>query len=201
MGTETVPGTKVCPGGNEWGSKYPCKHQPDTGSFVHYPALQLSFSDRMHFPGTETADWCILLSFLVKAHAKTELLQEERGTVAPGMCGRGKVPQKNTGSCARHRNAYGIVLHCNGNPAEHFYLLYRKGKFRPAALPKNTFERKGIGSHCHELSAETFFPPFRSKSGITHNANNSEATEQVRNLLGFTGFLVVQTFNSQVNYK
>ncbi len=126
MGTETVPGTKVCPGGNEWGSKYPCKHQPDTGSFVHYPALQLSFSDRMHFPGTETADWCILLSFLVKAHAKTELLQEERGTVAPGMCGRGKVPQKNTGSCARHRNAYGIVLHCNGNPAEHFYLLYRK---------------------------------------------------------------------------
>ena len=48
----------------------------------------------MHFPGTETADWCILLSFLVKAHAKTELLQEERGTVAPGMCGRGKVPQK-----------------------------------------------------------------------------------------------------------
>ncbi len=118
-------------------------------------------------------------------------------TVAPGMCGRGKVPQKNTGSCTRHRNAYGIVLHCNGNPAEHFYLLYRKGKFRPAALPKNTFERKGIGSHCHELSAETFFPPFRSKSRITHNANNSEATEQVRNLLGFTGFLVVQTFNSQ----
>ena len=113
----------------------------------------------MHFPGTETADWCILLLFLVKAHAKTELLQEERGTVAPEMCGRGKVPQKNTGSCARHRNAYGIVLHCNGNPAEHFYLLYQKGKFRPAALPKNTFERKGIGSHCHGLSAETFFPP------------------------------------------
>ena len=61
-------------------------------------------------------------------------------------------------------------------------------------------ERKGIGSHCHELSAETFFPPFRSKSRITHNANNSEATERVRNLLEFTGFLVVQTFYSQVSY-
>ncbi|MCX4299886.1 MAG: hypothetical protein OSJ73_23210, partial [Lachnospiraceae bacterium] len=46
-------------------------------------------------------------------------------------------------------------------------------------------------------SAETFFLPFRSKSRITHNANNSEATERVRNLLGFTGFLGVQTFNSQ----
>ena len=117
---------------------------------------------------------------------------------SPLECVEGeKSRKKNTGSCARHRNAYGIVLHCNGNPAEHFYLLYRKGKFRPTALPKNTFKRKGIGSHCHELSAETFFPPFRSKSGITHNANNSEATEQVRNLLGSTGFLVVQTFNSQ----
>ncbi len=31
-----------------------------------------------------------------------------------------------------------------------------------------------------------------------HNADNSGATERVRNLLGFTGFLVVQTFYSQV---
>ena len=76
--------------------------------------------------------------------------------------------------------------------------LYWKGKFLSAALSENTFKRKSIRSHCHELSEETFFPPFRSKSRITYNANNSRATERVRNLLGFTGFLVVQTFYSQV---
>ncbi len=61
-------------------------------------ALQLSFSDRMHFPGTETADWCILLSFLVKAHAKTDYLQEERGTVALDVW-KGNV--RKYWSCAR----------------------------------------------------------------------------------------------------
>ena len=46
---------------------------------------------------------------------------------SPLECVEGeKSRKKNTGSCACHRNAYGIVLHCNGNPAEHFYLLYRK---------------------------------------------------------------------------
>ena len=36
---------------------------------VHYPALQLPVPDRMHFPGTEAADWGILLPVLVKAYA------------------------------------------------------------------------------------------------------------------------------------
>ena len=33
-------------------------------------------------------------------------------------------------------------------------------------------------------------------AGIMYNSNNSEATGYVRNLLGFSGFLVVQTFYS-----
>lgn len=33
----------------------------------------------MYFQGAEAADWRILLPLLVKAHAKTELLPEERG--------------------------------------------------------------------------------------------------------------------------
>ena len=38
------------------------RHQPDTGSTVCYPALQLLAPDRMHLPGSETANWCIQLS-------------------------------------------------------------------------------------------------------------------------------------------
>ena len=33
-----------------------------------------------------------------------------------------------------------------------------------------------------------------------HNANNSGTTGRVRRTLGFSGFLVVQTFNCQVAY-
>ena len=33
----------------------------------------------MHLPGTEAAGWRVLLSLLAKAHAKAELLPEERG--------------------------------------------------------------------------------------------------------------------------
>ena len=78
MGTETVSGTAVCIGRNEWHTEYPGKYQPGFGSVVYYPALQLPVPDRMHFPGTETANWGVLLPLLVKAHAKTELLSEER---------------------------------------------------------------------------------------------------------------------------
>ncbi|EOS32766.1 hypothetical protein C804_02657 [Lachnospiraceae bacterium A4] len=34
-----------------------------------------------------------------------------------------------------------------------------------------------------------------------HNANNSEATGKVRRTMGFSGFLVVQTFNCQAYHK
>ncbi len=130
---------------------------------------------------------------------KLNYYRKKRGPSDPGMCGRGKVPQKKLlDSCARHRMHMDFCISM-GIPAEHILsFIFGKGKFLPAAVTKNTFERKGIGSHCHELSAETFFPPFRkTATGITHNAN-SGATERVRNLLGFTGFLVVQTFYSQV---
>lgn len=64
------------------------------GTIIHYSALQLPVSYFMHFSGTEAAGWCVLLLFLVKAHAKTELLPEERRTVSTWMRWRGKVPQK-----------------------------------------------------------------------------------------------------------
>ena len=149
----------------------------------------------MHLPATKTANKCILLSFLVKLHFETELLPEKRESCTPRICG-GKIPREDTGDHTCHRNAYGIVLYSNGNSAEHINPFYGEGQFQPDLLPENTFKGKSIRSHCHALSAETFFPPFRSKAGITYNTNNSETSGQVRNLLGFTGFLVVQTFYS-----
>ena len=41
MGTEAVPGTAVCAGGNERDPKHPGKYQPGIGSTVRYTALQL----------------------------------------------------------------------------------------------------------------------------------------------------------------
>lgn len=77
MGAETLPGTAVCAGGNEWSPEYSGKYQPCAGSIVHHPAVQLSVPDRMHFPGTKAAGRRILLPLLVKTYAKAELLPEE----------------------------------------------------------------------------------------------------------------------------
>ena len=56
-----------------------------------------------------------------------------------------------------------------------------------------------VGRRNYVLPEETFFPAYRATAPSTHNTNNSSISGQVRNLLGFTGFLVVQTFHSQVN--
>ena len=49
----------------------------------------------MHIPGAEAADRSLLLPFLVKAHAPTELLPEENGTVAAEAGGKQPCTQKN----------------------------------------------------------------------------------------------------------
>ena len=96
------------------------------------------------------------------------------------------------------RNAYGSVLHCHGNPPEHFRQLVGEIIVQPASLSKNAFQRKGIGGCTYGPPAEILFPVYGKIAGITYNANNSEATRLVRKLLGFPGFLMVQTFYSQV---
>ena len=88
MGAETVPGTEVCAGGSERNPEHSGNHLSGTGSAVCYPALQLPVPDRMHLPGTEAAGWRVLLPLLVKAHAKAELLPEERESGTPGASGR-----------------------------------------------------------------------------------------------------------------
>ena len=88
MGTEAVPGTEVCAGGNERNPEHFGKYLPGDGTAVHNPAIQIPVPDRMHLPGTEAAGWRVLLPLLVKVYAKTELLPEERGSDTPGACGR-----------------------------------------------------------------------------------------------------------------
>ncbi len=154
------------------------------------------FGVEMHFPGTESR---LVHSVIIfgQSTCKTELLQKKEEPSPPGMCGRGKKSRKKIWKLWRAiEMLYGIV--CIAMGICRAFLSFISERLSSGQLNyQRTLQKEGIGSHCHELSAETFFPPFRSKSRITHNANNSEATEQVRNLLGFTGFLVVQTFNSQ----
>ena len=88
MGTEAVPGTAVCTGGNEWYPEHPGKYQPDPGPAVCHPALQLPVPDRMHVQGAEAAGWRILLPLLVKAYVKIKLLAKERGDRTAGAGGR-----------------------------------------------------------------------------------------------------------------
>ena len=114
--------------------------------------------------------------------------------------GRRKGPPKSTGSCACHWDAYGPFLHCDGNPAEPFHMLYRKGQFQSAPLPEDTLQGKGFWGSTDALFPETFFPLIRAKARIIHNADNSGIAGRVRRTVGFSGFLVIQTFNSQVYY-
>lgn len=48
MGTEVVPGTFVCTGGNGWKTKHSGKYQLGTKSAVYHSALRLSLPDRMY---------------------------------------------------------------------------------------------------------------------------------------------------------
>lgn len=74
MGPEAVSGLEVCAGGNERNPEHSGKYLSEIGSAVCYLALQLPIPDRRHLPGTEATDRRVLLSLLVKAHAKVELL-------------------------------------------------------------------------------------------------------------------------------
>lgn len=53
----------------------------DNNVFIGYEAemelYQFPTPDCMHFQGTESTDWRILLPLLVKIHAKTKLLPEK----------------------------------------------------------------------------------------------------------------------------
>lgn len=100
-------------------------------------------------------------------------------------------------SRTRHRDAHGYILRGNRDSPKPFCQFGRDTELRPAPLPKNPGKRKGIGSCPHASPAEIFFPVYGKAAGITYNANNSEATRLVRKLLGFPGFLMVQTFHSQ----
>ena len=151
----------------------------------------------MHFPGTEATDRGVLLSFLVQTYAQTKLLPKSGRSWSLGAGNRRKKPPEHSESRPGDRNAYGSVLYCHGNPPEHFRQLVGEIIVQPASLSKNAFQRKGIGGCTYGPPAEIFFPVYGKTAGITYNANNSEATRLVRKLLGFPGFLMVQTFHSQ----
>ena len=120
---------------------------------------------------------------------------QKKEELSPLECVEGeKSRKKNTGSCARHRNAYGTVLYCNGNTTERFHSFCRRVPPRADTLPEDAFQGADVRSRCHALSAETFFPPFRKTARIMHNADNSGTAGWVRNLLGFTGFLSSANF-------
>lgn len=176
MGAKAVSGTAVYTGGNERRPKHPCKYQPGAGTAFHHPFVQLPFPDRMYVSGAETADWSILLSFPVKTYAKTELLPENRGAWTSGAGERRKKPSEYTKSGSCYRNAYVAVLYCHGDTPKHFCLLIGESVIRPAALPKDSIQRKSIRGCPHGSSAEIFFSVYGKTAGITHNTNNSGTT-------------------------
>ena len=76
------------------------------------------------------------------------------------------------------------------------------GKVRSSQIRYQRTPSQGrvSGSHPYVLLSENIFSAFWRKTRIIHNANNSEATGKVRRTMGFSGFLVVQTFNCQDKY-
>lgn len=190
MGIETISGIAGCSGRNKWNPEYPCKHQPDIGTVIYYSTLQLPFSDQMHFSKTKTVSWCILLSFLVKVYAKDKLLSEKREKHFPQNEQKEKCPTKKYWQLYIYRNAYDRVLHCNGNPIKYFYPIYLERLVPINSDTREHHQKKGGQNPQSCTICGNIFPPFRSESRITYNANNSEATKQVRNLLRFSSFLV-----------
>lgn len=86
-GAKAVLRVSFCPSGNERNPEYSGKHQPGTGTTFHHPPVQLPLPDRMYFPTAGSASRGILLSFLVRTYAKTELLPKNRRAQSPGAGG------------------------------------------------------------------------------------------------------------------
>ncbi len=114
-----------------------------------------------------------MLSFLVKAYAKTEPLPEERGTWPAGADRERKKPPEHSENGSDYGNAYGSILYCHGNTPEYFCLLDRETVLGAAALPENPFQRKSIRGCAYSAFEEIFFLVYGKTVGITHNANNS----------------------------
>ena len=70
-------------------------------------------------------------------------------------------------------DAHDAVLHRDGDSSDPVSPFYGKGQPGAAAIPEDPVEREDIRGCGDGLSEETFFPPFESEPGITHNADNS----------------------------
>jgi hypothetical protein len=128
---------------------------------------------------------------LIKAYVETEPLSEKRRAQPIIAGGKHKGPSEHIKSSASDPDAYGSVLHCNGDTPDPVCYVYRRTGIEPAVLPADAFKRTGVGDCPYAPFEEIFFPVYGKIARITNNSNNSGTTGYVRNLLGFPGFLEV----------
>jgi len=98
----------------------------------------------MHLPWAEAADRGILLSFLVKAYAKTQLLPESRRTQPFGTGRRRKKPSEYSESGPGNGNAHSHFLHRHGDTSGHFCPCSWETVLRGTSLSEDTLPGEDI---------------------------------------------------------
>ena len=150
----------------------------------------------MYVPGAEAADRGILLPLLVKAYAEAELLPEKRGAYTPGTRGRRKKRRKVLAASAPLRCIWPFRVSRWGSYRA-FPSIISERSTPTRYVTRGYHLREGFRKRHSCIISGNIFPPFRAGAQITHNADISRASGTVRGTVGFHGFLVLQTFNSQ----
>ena len=92
-----------------------------------------------------------------------------------------------------------IALSCIAMGLLQSLFIFSIGKVKSSQLRyQRTPSRERVSEGALMLFLETFFPTYVTNARIAYNANNSGTAGRVRNILGFTGLLMIQTFYSQV---
>ncbi len=197
MGAEAVSGTALRPGGNEWRPGHPCKHQPGAGPLSIIRLYSYRFRIECTFRELKQQIGAFCYHFWSKYMPKLSYYQK-KGEPTPMERVEGEKPRQK---CWKPFVPLRCTWHCPVLQWEfcRAFLSALLGRLVLARsvtrghLPKEGFRKPPLCT----TSENIFFSAFWRKTRIIHNANNSEATGKVRRTMGFSGFLVVQTFNCQ----
>lgn len=160
---------------------------------------QFPTPDCMHFQGTESTDWRILLPLLVKIHAKTKLLPEKGEPPLLERNGGRKSPWKILEAVRAIEMHMELSCIAIGILQRLFSRFIEKVSSSQISYQRTPSRRRVLENTLIHFFRK-HFSLFRTKTLII-NADIVLATGRIRKTVGFSSFLVIQTDKKAENHS
>jgi len=124
---------------------------------------------------------------------------QRKGEPAPLECAEGEKPRKKILEAVRAIEIHMALSYIAMGILQSLSIRFI-GKISSSQIRYQRTPFKGRVSEATLMHyfRKHFFQTIKPKARIIHNTDNSKIAERARRTVGFSGFLVVQTFNSQV---